>query len=201
MRIEIILFLITGFLIGNIYTDGKYLKLALSWKKYYQMAGIVFGALFIYWLVKKNPIHAKNIIMSSNEYIKYLPVDRQTTNMLSPILDFTAKWKESTNEHNNNKVNNNRYPILTMPPTSTSHNVEMRKQNSQKIKRSVSETKKKFVASSQNWLCASCKNQLDYTFEVDHTLSLEHGGTNDINNLRALCPSCHRKKTSWENMI
>jgi 5-methylcytosine-specific restriction protein A len=75
------------------------------------------------------------------------------------------------------------------------------RQKGGKIKRSVSETKKKFVASNQNWLCASCRNQLDYTFEVDHTISLENGGTNEISNLKALCPSCHRKKTSWENMI
>jgi len=42
-------------------------------------------------LVKKNPRNAQNIIMGSNEYLKYLPVDKNATSMLSPILDFTAK--------------------------------------------------------------------------------------------------------------
>jgi len=72
MRIEIILFIIAALWIANIYTDGKYLKLALTWKKYYQMAGIALGAIFLWWVLKKNPMHAQNIIASSNEYIKYL---------------------------------------------------------------------------------------------------------------------------------
>ena len=71
MRIEIILLLITGFLMANIYTDGKYLKILLSGKKYYQMAGVAIGALMIYWLIKKNPLQAKKMISASNEYIKF----------------------------------------------------------------------------------------------------------------------------------
>jgi 5-methylcytosine-specific restriction endonuclease McrA len=69
-----------------------------------------------------------------------------------------------------------------------------------KSKRSVSETKKKYVASLQNWLCGDCQKQLPAWFEVDHTTRLEHGGTNEISNLVALCRDCHGKKTSLENM-
>jgi hypothetical protein len=70
MRIEIILILITGFILANMYTDGKYLKMALSWKKYYKMVGVVFAAFVIYILIKKNPLHAKNILMTSNLYLR-----------------------------------------------------------------------------------------------------------------------------------
>ena len=91
MRFEIVIFLITGFVIGNIYTDGKYVKLALSWKKYYQMIGVGFLGLTLCWLLRKNPSRAKSMIMSSNEYLKYLPVDKNTTSFISPILDFTSK--------------------------------------------------------------------------------------------------------------
>jgi hypothetical protein len=196
MRFEIILLLISGFIIANIYTDGKYLKMALSWKKYYQMAGVALGTLFLYWLIKKNPTNAKNIIMSSNEYIKYLPVDRNTSSVLNPILDFTSKYSGNTQQTDMDY----KYPVLPIQPELQRHQEQQQKRGN-KMKRSVSETKKKFVASSQNWLCASCRNQLDYTFEVDHTIALESGGTNDIGNLKALCPSCHRKKTAWENMI
>jgi 5-methylcytosine-specific restriction endonuclease McrA len=31
-----------------------------------------------------------------------------------------------------------------------------------------------------------------YTYEIDHKLRLDEGGTNDVNNLIALCPPCHR---------
>ena len=75
MRIELIIILIAGFIMANIYTDGKYMKLVLSWKKYYQMAGVAFGALMLYILLKKNPLRAREIVSASNDYIKYLPID------------------------------------------------------------------------------------------------------------------------------
>jgi len=67
-------------------------------------------------------------------------------------------------------------------------------------KRSVSETKKKFVASSQNWKCGDCGEQLSAWFEVDHKVRLEYGGSNHIDNLVALCRECHGRKTTMENL-
>jgi hypothetical protein len=73
--------------------------------------------------------------------------------------------------------------------------------NSKKAtKRSVSETKKKYVASLQNWKCGHCQNQLNAWFEVDHKIRLENGGGNEVDNLIALCRDCHGKKTAMENM-
>jgi len=73
--------------------------------------------------------------------------------------------------------------------------------NSKKAtKRSVSETKKKYVASLQNWKCGHCQNQLNAWFEVDHKMRLENGGGNEVDNLIALCRDCHGKKTAMENM-
>ena len=40
-----------------------------------------------------------------------------------------------------------------------------------------------------------CNNLLDATYEVDHINPLYKGGTNDFNNLQALCRNCHGKKT------
>jgi 5-methylcytosine-specific restriction endonuclease McrA len=67
-------------------------------------------------------------------------------------------------------------------------------------KRAVSETKKKYVASMQDWKCGQCNKKLRHTFEVDHKIRLEHGGGNDVSNLVALCRECHGEKTSMENM-
>ena len=69
-----------------------------------------------------------------------------------------------------------------------------------KTKRSVSETKKKFVAARQNWKCGDCESQLKASFEVDHIVRLEHGGSNEIDNLVALCRECHGEKTTIENL-
>jgi hypothetical protein len=70
-----------------------------------------------------------------------------------------------------------------------------------KHKRNVSALLKKKVAASQQWKCASCNALLDETYEIDHKIALEHGGTNDPSNLWALCPHCHRKKTVNERIF
>ena len=70
----------------------------------------------------------------------------------------------------------------------------------QPTKRSVSETKKKYVASSQNWKCGGCGKQLTAWFEVDHKVRLEYGGSNEVSNLVALCRECHGEKTTMENL-
>lgn len=202
MRIELVVFLITAALIFNIHTDGKYLQLLQSNKKYVQMGAIALGGLMVYVLLKKFPDRAQNIIRSSNEYLKYLPVDGQTASMLSPILDFTSKQ---------GTFDGNMYGREVLRPTSTgtsyggstgTSSAETRILNSGKnsSKRSVSETKKKFVASRQGWKCGDCGNQLSAWFEVDHKIRLEHGGSNHVDNLVALCRECHGCKTAMENL-
>jgi len=112
--------------------------------------------------------------------------------MISPILDFT-------NKHSFANDANYEQPIL---PMSNQQKQTQRVMNSGKksTKRSVSETKKKFVGSSQNWKCANCKNQLNAWYEVDHVVKLEYGGSNHVDNLVAMCRECHGEKTAKENM-
>jgi hypothetical protein len=122
--------------------------------------------------------------------------------MLSPILDFTAK------QGNFDKVMSG-HSVLRPTGGSNSYgggqgnsSAETRILNSGKnsSKRSVSETKKKFVASRQGWKCGDCGNQLSAWFEVDHKIRLEHGGSNHVDNLVALCRECHGCKTAMENL-
>lgn len=209
MRIEIMIMLVTGFLIANVYTDGKYWKLLQTNQKYYKMAGIAVGGLMMYVLFKKFPSKAQDIIRGSNEYIKYLPIDRETTSMLSPILDFTAK------QNLYNDTDDLMFPVTSTaaaPPGSIDRLARSgggsaggsagggAAGGSKATKRSVSETKKKFVASSQNWKCGDCGEQLSAWFEVDHKVRLEYGGSNHIDNLVALCRECHGRKTTMENL-
>jgi 5-methylcytosine-specific restriction endonuclease McrA len=87
-----------------------------------------------------------------------------------------------------------------MGPLLNSPAVNRLMQPSKTHKRSVSETKKKFIASNQDWKCGECKEMLKAWFEVDHIKRLDQGGSNDISNLVALCRNCHGKKTSMENI-
>ena len=205
MRIEILILLVTGFLIANVYTDGKYWKLLQTNQKYYKMGGIALGGLMLFVLFKKFPAKAQDILRGSNEYLKYLPVDRETTSMLSPILDFTSK------QNLYGDMDDVSFPIAPMAPAGSIDRLSrsgLSGQNDSRgtsgggkaTKRSVSETKKKFVASSQNWKCGDCSEQLSAWFEVDHKVRLEYGGSNHIDNLVALCRECHGRKTTMENL-
>jgi hypothetical protein len=69
-----------------------------------------------------------------------------------------------------------------------------------KEKRNVSALLKKKIAASQEWKCGTCKKILDETYEVDHRIALFQGGTNEPENLVALCPHCHRLKTVNERL-
>jgi len=69
-----------------------------------------------------------------------------------------------------------------------------------KEKRNVTGLMKKKVAASQAWKCGKCNTTLDETYEVDHKVALFQGGSNDISNLVALCPHCHRSKTVDERI-
>jgi len=204
MRIEIVLFIIVGAIVLNIYTDGKLLQKALSHKKYYQMGGVVVAALVFYWLVKKNPDNLKGVVLSTNEYLKYMPVDRNTSDMIHPILDFTSKYVGGAANTTSNKSQAYAESRL-IQSGGGGHYLGGGRGDGQPTaikatKRSVSETKKKYVAAQQNWHCGNCGRQLPAWFEVDHKVRLEYGGSNHIDNLVALCRDCHGEKTAIENL-
>ena len=67
-------------------------------------------------------------------------------------------------------------------------------------KRNVSAPTKKIVAANQDWRCKHCGCLLPAHFEVDHKVALMNGGTNEMDNLVALCSNCHAKKTMHERL-
>lgn len=77
----------------------------------------------------------------------------------------------------------------------------IKKHTTTKSIRNVPESVKKYVASNQYWKCKGCNNLLDETYEIDHILALEDNGTNDLDNLQALCRNCHGKKTARNNIM
>lgn len=172
MQLKLWILLITGLLIYDTYHEHYYYHLFKTYKKYYKMAGIGLLGLGLYIMIHKG----KNNIQSANilnNFVKVLPIDKDSKDIITPFIT--------------NHI--------------TDKSVERMKTSGCKNKRSVSETKKKYVASMQNWKCGECQKQLPAWFEVDHTIRLENGGTNEISNLVALCRDCHGKKTAMENML
>lgn len=56
----------------------------------------------------------------------------------------------------------------------------------------------KKIAARQQFRCAMCGEILQEDWEVDHVLSLQRGGGNDLSNLQALHKRCHAYKNSVE---
>jgi len=195
MRLEIFVLGLTAFFVYNAYADGKYTKMLMSFKKYYKMIFYVILGIGIYILLKRNPDQGRNLLLCANNFVKFMPIDKNSKDMLSPIVDFTSRNEDNGNEcsfmESFNGIN-----------LSSGFCGDKRIQSSGKgaTKRSVSETKKKYVAANQDWQCGHCQAQLDHTFEIDHKVRLEYGGGNDVQNLIALCRNCHGKKTASENM-
>jgi hypothetical protein len=194
MKLEIVILGITAFVIYNTYHDGYYSRIFTKNKKYIQMGGWALLGISLYLMAKRNPANCKNMLLHANNVVKYMPVDRSSIDMLSPILDFTTN--DSSNfmkdYQNNNMEINNQYEKKILQSGGNN--------GTKKTKRSVSETKKKYVASQQGWKCGDCKKSLNAWFEVDHKIRLEHGGGNNVENLVALCRECHGEKTAMENM-
>ena len=197
MKLELFIFAITAFLIYNSYHDGKYMKAIFTYKKYIQMGFFALLGFSLYFMIKRNPLRTKNILLHANNMVKYMPIDKSSMDMISPIIDFTTgsskSFMENFNDENSDQPNNNMEKRLMQSGGVAPGNCKA-------TKRSVSETKKKYVASMQNWKCSHCNKQLTAWFEVDHKVRLEHGGGNDVQNLVALCRECHGQKTAFENM-
>ena len=191
MGIDKWIFLITVFLMADTYYDGKYTKWLISGRKYYKMITYGMIGLSLYIFIKKHPTEAKGMVGHASDIVKYLPVDRETTDLLTPFLDFTNA---------NQKINSMVQPVQQTMNFQSPQLSRMMGSGLGNSKRSVSETKKKYVASQQNWKCGHCDQQLTAWFEVDHKTRLDSGGSNHVSNLVALCRDCHGKKTAMENL-
>ena len=202
MNYGLIIILTSLFLIANIYYDGEFIKKIKTWKKYYQIIGIIFAGFSLYVFLKKFPNDSNNVLKYTNNMIKYMPIDKDTTNLLTPLFKMSSGINENMQNMNNTNNGQNMQNIQAMQMTQNMSGIQKKVLSSGNTsnKRSVSETKKKYVAAEQGWKCGDCQKQLPAWYEVDHKVRLEYGGTNHINNLVALCRDCHGKKTAFENL-
>jgi 5-methylcytosine-specific restriction endonuclease McrA len=89
-------------------------------------------------------------------------------------------------------------PLITLIPLdSKTFTTECKPQRS---KRSyISPLTKRVIAASQQWRCNICTQLLPACYEIDHIIPLFREGSNDSNNLQALCRNCHGVKSMKEN--
>ena len=188
MKREIIIVAITAFFIVNTYYDGKYIDIMRGWKKYYTMIGYAFAGLSVMLYMKKMGSSGQysDILTDASNLIKHIPIDQDSSDVITPMMGFMKS--NFTTQFQPNQSGEQ----YTIPPQQK----RMMRSGDGGSKRSVGETKKKYVAAQQGWACGKCHQQLSAWFEVDHEISLENGGSNEVSNLVALCRECHGEKTA-----
>ena len=180
MSTKLWIILICGLVIYNIYYEKNIFAKFKNYKKHYKVLIVIimgFGAISV---INKSPKMSYDNMKALKEFIQVMPIDKHSKDILTPFMmsQTTPGGKSIREQASIQKIENS---------------------GMKGTKRSVSETKKKYVASCQNWACNKCKEKLNHTFEVDHKVRLEYGGTNEVSNLEALCRECHGQKTSFEN--
>jgi len=207
IKVEYIVFIITAVLIANTYYDGRLMKMFQSNQKLIKMATFGFVGLSLFLFMRRNPENSRQMLFHANDIIKYMPISKGTADMITPFFDFTrgvpppndgVATAGAMGGVMGGVMSGVAPPLGGGPPSGSVSAAERRVLNSGKgsSKRSVSETKKKYVAAQQGWKCGDCQRQLPAWFEVDHVIALEHGGSNHVDNLVALCRDCHGKKTA-----
>jgi len=210
VKTEYIIFIVTAVLIVNTYYDGQPLKMFQSNQKWIKMATFGFIGLSLFLFLRRNPDNSRQLLFHANDIIKYMPISKGTADMITPFFDMTGvppphdggamggAMGGGVGGAMNSAIGARTAQPIARPSLGGRTPAERRLLNSGKnsSKRSVSETKKKYVAAQQGWKCGDCQRQLPAWFEVDHVIALEHGGSNHIDNLVALCRDCHGKKTA-----
>ncbi len=179
MKTGFLIFAVTAFFLADAYNDGKYIQKLKSWKKYYKMGAIILAGVSAYAFLRKNPEGTRGLLSDASQLLKFVPVDKETASFVKPLLDSAGS---------------------AAPVAPAARRVATSGGGPGTTRRSVSETKKKYVAAQQGWKCGECKQPLPAWFEVDHQVRLDAGGSNHVSNLVAMCRDCHGKKTAMENM-
>lgn len=117
------------------------------------------------------------------------------------LPDNPISLTKNKNSNSNHDDNITKTAISKNGAKSSKSSIISSEYSSTKFRRKVSESTKKYVASKQKWKCIKCKMLLDCTYEIDHIKPLYLNGTNDVENLQALCRNCHGKKTTEDRIF
>lgn len=204
MSIEFSFILLFFALTYEVYHDYPITTMYRKYKKYGVYLFYCFLLFSLYLVFKRNPSQTYDLLNVTKNVISHAPIDKHAHEMFEPIMkgvdtyDIINKLNSfgQRGHHGGDNLDINNPEQNSQTKRMLNSGVD-----SKKSKRSVSETKKKYVASEQNWKCQDCGQMLSAWFEVDHITPLYRGGSNHVDNLVALCRNCHGKKTAMEKLI
>ena len=185
VRRSVLVIAICGVLMGDILTGGALQRRVVSFKRYGQAALIGLVGLGLLLLVNRPGSDKMSMVHTASGVIAALP-SSAATKVLQGGLGYLGGSSGSRGSGGGGGG---------MQEGGGGGGWSGGGGRAAAPKRSVSEARKKAVAAGQGWQCGHCAETLEATYEVDHVVELQDGGTNDMSNLAALCRNCHGRKT------
>jgi hypothetical protein len=178
--------LICGAVIWDIVSGGKVQRQLVNVQKYGKAAIALVVGLGVLLMVNKPGNSKADMMQTASDIVSVMPASA-TTRLMKGGIGFISQTGGSSGSATG--WTGQSTPLGQAAP------VERRTKT-----RSVSEARKKAVAASQGWKCSACNNVLSATYEVDHIIELQDGGSNEVDNLTAMCRNCHGDKTLRERL-
>ena len=178
--------LICGAVIWDIVSGGKVQRQLVNVQKYGKAAIALVVGLGVLLMVNKPGNSKADMMQTASDIVSVMPASA-TTRLMKGGIGFMSQTGGSSGSATG--WTGQSTPLGQTAP------VERRAKA-----RSVSEARKKAVAASQGWKCSACNNVLSATYEVDHIIELQDGGSNEVDNLTAMCRNCHGDKTLRERL-
>ncbi len=201
MKLELYFLILLVIVSYECYYNYPILKFYKKYKKYGTYCFYLFLLFSLYLVFKRNPNQTYDFLGITKNLVKMSPVDRTSKELFNPLFELHDIYSKTSQSINHIEKHGHTSNIMTPQQQRVISSGNHSSSGSKSSKRSVSETKKKYVASLQNWKCKDCDDMLSAWFEVDHIVPLHNGGTNNVNNLVALCRNCHGKKTAMEHIL
>ena len=183
--------IISGAVIWDIISGGKVQRKLADVQKYGKVAIALIVGLGLLLMVNKPGNSKVDMVRTASDIVSVLPASA-TTRLMKGGIGIVSQAS--------NSGLGNWSTLNSTPSTQVETTIPAMSSNKTKS-RSVSEARKKSVAASQGWRCSGCNEMLSATYEVDHIIELQDGGTNDVNNLTAMCRNCHGEKTLQERLV
>jgi hypothetical protein len=185
VRRSFLVIAICAVIIGDILTGGALQRKAFTLKRYGQAAMIALVGLGVLVLVNRPGADKMGMMQTASNVVSAMPTSA-TTSLLQSGIGFMGGHATTLTPNPTHMGGGFGGGSGSGPGGAGGVTVP---------KRSVSDARKKVVAAGQGWTCAHCHETLEASYEVDHVVELQDGGTNDVSNLMALCRNCHGRKT------
>ena len=135
--------------------------------------------------------HRKNCNQSNNQMQNTSEIVAQSENILQLLQDRLDE-KDEENKRMKKEIEDlrNKVDLLIKITTDNTKSSQKRCKIQANVRFEIKEKQKN--------TCGMCNKAITDIFELDHIIALQFGGTNEVENLMALCCECHRYKSNQE---